>query len=417
MTPNRDRMKIGLAIALAAAGTGLVEHGFSQRAYAQSAPADTTAAAVAPTNDAPNPYKTVSGWAKLPEGRQWGSTSAVDIDRDGKSVWVAERCGGNGCFDRTKNEIQPVDTILKFDETGKLVKSFGAGMVVFPHGIYVDKQDNIWITDGQDNGPVAGRGGAAAAGGARGAAGRGAAAKGGDPAAKGAARAAAPAPTGPIGPPAGATKGNQVFKFSKDGKLLLTLGTPGGAAAPGYFYQPNDVIVAKNGDIFVSEGHGRGNNRVMKFTKDGKFIKEWGKLGTGPGEFDQPHALAFDSKGRLFVGDRNNNRIQIFDQEGKFLGEMRQFSRPSGIFIDKHDMLYVADSESESVSRNHDGWKRGIRIGSIKTGKIVAFIPDPVDKAPSTSAAEGVAVDAAGNIYGAEVGPKALKRYEPIAKK
>jgi sugar lactone lactonase YvrE len=367
--------------------------------------------AVAPTNDAPNPYKTITGWAKLPEGRQWGSTSAVEVDRDGKSIWVAERCGGNGCFDRTKNEMNPVDTILKFDETGKLVKSFGGGMLIFPHGIYIDKQDNVWVTDGQDNGPVAGRGGAAG-GAARGGA-RGAAAKGGDAAAKGtAARGAAPAaPTGPIGPPPGATKGNQVFKFSKDGKLLLTLGTPGGAASPGYFYQPNDVVVAKNGDVFVSEGHGRGNNRVLKFTKDGKFIKEWGKLGTGPGEFDQPHALAFDSKGRLFVGDRNNNRIQIFDQEGKFLGEMRQFSRPSGIFIDKHDMIYVADSESGSVSRNHDGWKRGIRIGSIKTGKVIAFIPDPDEKATGTSAAEGVAVDADGNIYGAEVGPKALKKY------
>jgi hypothetical protein len=262
-----------------------------------------------------------------------------------------------------------------------------------------------------------GRGGGDA-GAARGAAGaRGGAAKGGDNAKGAAAAGRGAAPTGPIGPPAGATKGNQVYEFSNDGKLLLTLGTPGGAAAPGYFYQPNDVIVAKNGDIFVSEGHGRGNNRVMKFTKDGKFIKEWGKLGTGPGEFDQPHALAFDSKGRLFVGDRNNNRIQIFDQEGKFLGEMRQFSRPSGIFIDKHDMLYVADSESMSVSRNHDGWKRGIRIGSIKTGKVTAFIPDPDEKATGTSAAEGVTVDAAGNVYGAEVGPKAVKRYEPIAKK
>jgi sugar lactone lactonase YvrE len=367
-------MKCVLAIAVVAAGAGV------WRAYGAS---DNPG----PTNDAPNPYKTIEGWAKLPDGRQWGSTSSVDIDRDGKTVWAAERCGANSCLDRTTGEIKNIDTIFHFDENGNVIKSFGAGMLIFPHGIYVDKQDNVWITDGQDNAPLP------AGGRGRGGAGRG------------------EAPTGPIGPRPGATKGNQVFKFSKDGKLLMTLGTPGGAAEPGYFYQPNDVIVAPNGDIFVSEGHGAGNNRVLKFTKDGKLIKSWGKLGTGPGEFDQPHALAFDSKGRLYVGDRNNNRIQVFDQDGKFISEMRQFSRPSGIFIDKHDVLYVADSESMSVSRNHDGWKRGIRWGSLKDGKVVGFIPDPNEKATGTSAAEGVAVDSKGNIYGAEVGPKALKKY------
>jgi sugar lactone lactonase YvrE len=177
------------------------------------------------------------------------------------------------------------------------------------------------------------------------------------------------------------------------------------------------VITAPNGDIFVSEGHGAGNNRVLKFDKNGKFIKEWGKLGTGPGDFDQPHALAFDSKGQLYVGDRNNNRVQVFDQDGKYITEYKQWSRPSGLFI-KNDILYSADSESESVSQNHYGWKRGIRWGSLKDGKIVGFIPDPEtgsnkDATPfrGTSAAEGVAVDKDGNIYGAEVGPKAVKKY------
>src|SRR5262249_28137800 len=146
-------------------------------------------------------------------------------------------------------------------------------------------------------------------------------------------------------------------------------------------------------------------------SKDGKIAKRWGRNGTGPGEFDQPHTLAMDSRGRLFVGDRNNNRIQIFDQEGKFLDEWKQFSRPSGIFIDKQDVIYVTDSESESVSRNHDGWKRGIRIGSAKDGSVKYFIPDPVEHATGTSAAEGVAADDQGNVYGAEVGPKDVKRY------
>jgi len=149
----------------------------------------------------------------------------------------------------------------------------------------------------------------------------------------------------------------------------------------------------------------------MKFSPDGTFIKTWGKKGAASGELDIPHALAMDSRGRLFVGDRQNNRIQIFDQDGNVLDQWPQFSRPSGVFIDKHDNIYVADSESESVSKNHDGWKRGIRVGDVRDGKVTAFIPDPVEHTRGTSAAEGVAADAQGNIYGAEVGPKRVMKY------
>ena len=318
--------------------------------------AATAAAQTKPLNDLPNPYRSVEGWAKMPPGRSWGASYGVDIDRDGKSVWVFERCGENSC---AKSNLDPV---LKFDETGKLAKAFGGGMFIFPHGMYVDAQDNVWVTDGL------GAGG----------------------------------------------KGHQVFKFSPDGKLLLTLGKPGVASdATDTFNKPSDVLVAPNGAVFVADGHGPGSNaRVMKYTAEGKFIKGWGKMGTAPAEFDGPHCLAMDSRGRLFVCDRNNNRIQIFDQEGNFLEAWTQFSRPSGIWIDKDDNIYVADSESESVSKNHDGWKRGIRIGSARDGSVKYFIPDPVGKATGTSAAEGVAVDAKGNIYGAEVGPRRLMRYE-----
>jgi len=324
-------------------------------------------AAPKPVNDLPNPYRTVEGWAKLPGNRAWGSTSAVAIAPDGKGVWVAERCGANACAG------SPLPSVYLFDATGAVVKSFGAGLILSPHGIDVDREGNVWVTDC-----------ACTLG-----------------------RSAQPA-----NPPAG----HQIFKFSPDGKLLMTLGKAGGAGAidSGFFYQPNDVLVAPNGDIYVAEGHSSSPGsvaRVLKFSKDGKLIASWGKFGSGPDELDQPHALAMDSRGRLFVGDRGNNRIKIFDQNGKLLDTWYQFSRPSGIFIDRQDRIYVADSESGSVFKPRTDWKRGIRIGSAKDGTVTAFIPDPAENPPSTSAAEGVAVDAAGNIYGAEVGPRALKRY------
>jgi DNA-binding beta-propeller fold protein YncE len=324
---------------------------------------------VKPTNDLPNPYRTVENALRMPAGRTWGSTSAVAIDRDGHSIWVAERCGANSCAG------SDLPVVLKFDPAGNLVKSFGGGLMAFPHGIDVDPDGNVWVTDAGDDAPRPQRGAA------------------------------------PEIPRAGATRGHQVFKFSPDGKLLMTLGKKGGAADPDYFYQPNDVLVAPNGDIFVAQGHGAPVDKIFKFSKDGKLLKTWGRRGTSPGEFDQPHALALDSKGRLFIGDRSNNRIEIFDQDGNYITEWKQFSRPSGIFIAPDDTMYVADSESESVSKNHDGWKRGIRIGSAKDGSVKYLIPDPDEHAKGTSAAEGVAADADGNVWGAEVGPRDVKKY------
>ena len=312
----------------------------------------------AQANDPPNAYRTVESWAKLPDGRKWGQTISVAVDRDGKSIWVFERCGGTSC------DGSNVAPILKFDADGNLLKSFGAGMFVFPHGLHVDRDGNIWATDGR----------------------------------------------GKEG------KGHQVFKFSPDGKVLMTLGVAGVTGDdPGFFNAPSDVLVAPNGDIFVADGHGGDTNaRIVKFAKDGSLLKTWGKKGSGPGEFNVPHRLAMDSQGRLFVADRSNSRIQIFDQDGKFLAEWRQFGRPSGVFIDKNDIIYVADSES-NVAQN-PGFRRGLRIGSAKDGKVTAFIPDPAPvkqgSGPGTgSAAEGVAADAEGNVYGAEVDARKLVRY------
>ncbi len=286
-----------------------------------------------------------------------GSSSAISIDPDGSSIWVAERCGANSCAGST------VPPILEFDATGKLVRSFGAGMFIFPHGIFAAKDGSVWVVDDQ------GRDG----------------------------------------------KGHQVIEFDRSGKVLMTLGRAGVPGdGPDRFNRPSAVVVAPDGTIFVADGHGGTSNaRIVKFAKDGTYITAWGTKGSAPGQFDTPHALAMDSKGRLFVGDRENNRIQIFDQNGHLLDTWTQFGRPSGIYIDAHDVIYVGDSESNAA--RHPGWARGIRIGRAVDGVVTAFIPQP-QPAPNpdssdTSGAEGVTADAAGNIYGAEVTPAAVVRY------
>jgi DNA-binding beta-propeller fold protein YncE len=340
-----------------------------------------------PTNDLPNPYRTITGPFRLPEGRTWGATSAIDMAPDGQSIWIAERCGANTCLDRASGAMSDLPTVLRFDLSGNLMASFGQGLLIFPHGLHVDREGNVWVTDGQDNAPATGAGGPPPMPGA--------------------------GPQPPRPNPA-ATRGHQVFKFSPDGRLLMTLGTAGGRAAPDYFFQPNDVITNARGEIFVSEGHSSvpgASSRILKFSPDGALVKVIGRRGSGPGEFDQPHALAFDSSGRLFVGDRGNNRVHVIDQEGNFVAAWPQFSRPSGLFIDAQDTLYVADSESGTVNPAHGAWRRGIRVGSARDGRVAALIPDPNEKATGTSAAEGVAVDRQGNIYGAEVGPRGVKKY------
>ena len=317
------------------------------------------AGTAAAQNHAPNPYRTIEGWATLPGDRVWGATSAVFPANDGRHIWIAERCGANLCVG---SDLNPV---MLFDPDGNVVRQFGAGQIVWPHGIYVDADDNVWIADAVGYAPV----------------------------------------------PEGV--GHTVMKFSPEGELLMTLGKEGVAGTgPDVFNKPSDVLVAPNGDIFIADGHDTsGNNRIVKFDKDGNYLDEWGTTGGGNGEFRDPHALAMDSQGRLFVADRGNSRIQIFDQGGEHLATWTQFGRPSGLYIDDNDILYSADSESNE-GRN-PGWKRGIRIGSARDGFVTAFIPDPeTDQDNSgTSGAEGVAADAAGNIYGAEVGPRAIKKY------
>ncbi|MDZ7643054.1 MAG: peptidyl-alpha-hydroxyglycine alpha-amidating lyase family protein [Woeseiaceae bacterium] len=317
---------------------------------------------VLPSHAQEHPYRPVDGWAKLPDGREWGSTSAVFIGPD-DTIWAAERCGQNSCIG--KDDIDPV---LQFDRDGNLLQSFGAGKFVWPHGIFVDDDSNVWITDARGEEGV---------------------------------------------------RGHQVIKFDRRGRELMRLGKAGIAGdGPDEFNQPSDVLVAPDGSIFVADGHGSGgNNRIVKLDATGDFIMSWGTTGAEAGEFRDPHALAMDSLGRLYVGDRGNSRIQIFDQQGEHIATWTQFGRPSGLYIDHDDMLYSADSESHVVWSGNWGWKRGIRIGSVHDAWVRAFIPDPGQPDPQTggtTAAEGVAVDSDGNIYGAEVGPQRLRKYERL---
>ena len=311
----------------------------------------------APRNDLPQTYRTTRDWGELPQSmKAWPAVTAIEPAPDG-SLYVVERCFNNSCAGRSEPPI------LKYTPQGKLIKAWGEGMFVFPHGAAVDADGNLWVTDARaQNG-----------------------------------------------------KGNVVVKFDPNGRVLMTLGKAGvSGSGPDEFDQPCDVAIAANGDIFVADSHRNGkNNRIVKFSKDGRFIKEWGRKGSGRGEISEPHTIALDSQGRLFVGDRENNRIQIFDQDGRSLAEWRQFGRPSGIFITRDDTIYVADSESGPDTGAHElsGIKKGIRIGSAKDGSVRAFIEDMESTTPDHSGAEGVGVDRDGNVYGAVVRRQMLERH------
>ena len=314
-------------------------------------------------NHAPNPYVAAAGqWGQLPDGREWGATSAIFPAQDGSGdIWVAERCGANTC-----GETPGLDPVIRFTAEGAVVTSFGAGQIVWPHGMFVDADNNVWVADAVGFGSN-------------------------------------PRPE----------MGHVVLKFSPEGELLMTLGKPGVAGdGPDTFNKPSDVLVAPDGSIFIADGHDAGgNNRIVKLAADGGFVMEWGSTGGEDGQFRDPHALAMDSAGRLYVGDRGNSRTQIFTQDGEHIATWTQFGRPSGLFMTPDDVLYATDSESNA--RRNPGWKRGIRIGSVADGFVTAFIPDPEPDQDNsgTSAGEGVAVDATGNVYSAEVGPRRVIKY------
>lgn len=297
---------------------------------------------------------------KLPAGRSIGATSGLAIHPDGSSFWVFDRCGPENC---RGSDLAP---IMQFDRDGNPLRSFGADLFQRPHGLFVDRDGNVWVTDDVGSRDI-------------------------DTVSEG--------------------KGHQVFKFSPEGELLMTLGQPGIAGdGPDTFNMPSAVLVAPNGDIFVGDGHGPGSNaRIVKFNSRGDYLMTWGSFGDGRHQFHTPHALAMDSAGRLFVGDRGNSRVLIFDQSGSFLDEWKQFGRPSGMFIDANDLLYVADSSSSNSARINPGFDEGIRVGHVDDGRIIVFIEDP----DGNGSQEGVVADRDGNIYGSLTAGMALRKYSP----
>ena len=319
-----------------------------------------TQSGAVPSDSYPNPYRMVENPLTLPEGRALGFVMGIDVDRNGEDIWVMDTCGGGGDLQACVTTHVDVDPIMKFDASGRFLSSFGAGMIAHPHGLYIDPAGNIWIVDGFG------------------------------------------------GTEEHPTKGHQVFKFSPEGERLLALGTAGvRGKTESTFNTPSDVVVAANGDIFVADGHAddmRGyatNQRIVKFDKDGTFLTAWGTNGSGPGEFGESHSLAIDAQGRLFVADRrDNHRIQIFDQDGNFLDAWKQFGSPSELFINRQDVMYVADAL-------HPELEHGIYVGSARDGTVTAFISDVSDNLQ-----ELVVADANGNLWGGFTNGRMIRKYE-----
>ena len=303
-----------------------------------------------PTSTMANPYRMLEKWPMLNPGMKWGA--AIGLIPDGKGgVWMMFR------------SEPPINHI---EATGRITASFGQDALVQAHGFCRDTDGNLWAGD---SGPFRD-----------------------DPATKG--------------------RGFQIHKFSPEGKLLMSLGKAGvSKAAEDTFIGPTACAVAPNGDILIADGHWprptdaqQDGDRIVRVTKEGKFVKAVGRMGAGPGEFMGPHGLALDSRGRLFVADRSNNRVQILDQDLNFVDEWRHFGRPSGIAILKDDTLIVSDSESGfeiggppqapegggNATRN-PGWQVGIRIGNARDGSLAQFIPG--------TRPEGLTGDELGNIF------------------
>ena len=297
-----------------------------------------------------NPYRMVENWPRLAEkGIRPGAAIGIIPDGEG-GVWLHHRS-------------EP--PILKIDASGAVVQSWGDGMFAMAHGFCRDRDGNFWAGD-----------------------------------------------SGPFSDdPTAAAKSFVFHKFSPAGELLMTIGKAGvSRAGPDTFVMPTACTSMPNGNVLIADGHiprpsyaQQDGDRLVEITRDGKFVRQYGRQGSAPGEFWGPHALAYDSQGRLFVADRSNNRIQVFDQHMNFVDDWRHFGRPSGVWILSDDTMFVSDSESryegftpaEFMPRlpnaRNSGWQNGVRIGNARNGALRYFIPG--------TNPEGMAADELGNVF------------------
>jgi DNA-binding beta-propeller fold protein YncE len=271
-------------------------------------------------------YQVVANWPQLPAGSKLGPVAAVATDSANR-VYV---------FQRGKQPIQV------FDKDGKFLRAWGDDLVKTAHGLRLDRDGNVWITD--------------------------------------------------IG-------NHLVTKFDPDGKVLLTLGKkdqPG--EGTDQFNKPTDVAIGPQGEIYVSDGYG--NSRVVKFSKAGKYLKEWGKKGNGEGEFNLPHAICIDGKGRVYVGDRENNRVQIFDGDGKFIAQWKESGAPFGLTLSGEGRALVADGRANAVN-----------ILDLQ-GKVLAHWGEKGTGPGQLNLPHWICVDGQGAIYVAEVTGQRVQKFE-----
>jgi DNA-binding beta-propeller fold protein YncE len=241
----------------------------------------------------------------MPAGWKFGRVSAVATDVQGQ-VYVFQRG-------------PKADPIIVFDSSGKYVRSWGRGMFGNPHGLRIDPDGNVWVTDNGDH---------------------------------------------------------QVMKFDRDGHLLLTLGVKGKAGTDNKtFNRPTDIAFSPTGDVYVSDGYG--NSRVVKLDHNGKYLMDWGKRGTGPGEFNTPHSVGVDSHGTVYVSDRENNRIQIFDPNGKFLRQWKHLGATQNLFITPRDEMWIITHRNNIENVTYDTLAGRLMHIDLATGKILGSMESP----------------------------------------